>query len=232
MGWKVGERMKEGTYVYLWLIHVDVWQELTQQYGKAIILQLKINLFLNHLINLLMNCKLLPPSEGLPGGSVVKNLPAIAGDPCLIPGWEDPLEKERATHSSILAWEIPWTRRSGGLQSMGLQRFGYGLETKQQPPSSEVDLGTGNSLFCGITSPRTYLLLASPVFFFLCWLCLCILIAWVPLHDLISKYCTQTHLFISLDSRGSYHRWVLCICSSLLLQLSSVSLLSLLQLIL
>ena len=169
---------------------------------------------------------------GFPGGSVVKNLPAIAGDPCLIPGWEDPLEKERATHSSILAWEIPWTRRSGGLQSMGLQRFGYGLETKQQPPSSEVDLGTGNSLFCGITSPRTYLLLASPVFFFLCWLCLCILIAWVPLHDLISKYCTQTHLFISLDSRGSYHRWVLCICSSLLLQLSSVSLLSLLQFIL
>jgi len=37
-------------------------------------------------------------------------------------GWEDPLEKEMATHSSILAWEIPRTQEPGGLQSMGLQR--------------------------------------------------------------------------------------------------------------
>ena len=36
-------------------------------------------------------------------------------------GWEDPLEKELATHSSILAWKIPWTEEPGGLQSMGLQ---------------------------------------------------------------------------------------------------------------
>jgi len=40
-------------------------------------------------------------------------------------GWEDPLEKEMATHSSILAWEIPWTQEPGGLQSMGLQRVGH-----------------------------------------------------------------------------------------------------------
>ena len=39
----------------------------------------------------------------------------------LIPGLEDPLEKEMATHSSILAWEIPWTEEPGGLQSMGSQ---------------------------------------------------------------------------------------------------------------
>ena len=65
MGWKVGQRMEEETYVYLRLIHVDVWQKLTQQYGNAIILQLKINSFVNHLLNLLMNRKLLPPSEGL-----------------------------------------------------------------------------------------------------------------------------------------------------------------------
>ena len=39
-------------------------------------------------------------------------------------GWEDPLEKEMATHSSILAWRIPWTEESGGLQSMGSQRDG------------------------------------------------------------------------------------------------------------
>ena len=38
------------------------------------------------------------------------------------PGQEDPLEEEMATHSSILAWEIPWTEEPGGLQSMGSQR--------------------------------------------------------------------------------------------------------------
>ena len=37
-------------------------------------------------------------------------------------GWEDPLEKEMATHSSILVWEIPWTEEPGGLQSMVLQK--------------------------------------------------------------------------------------------------------------
>ena len=50
-----------------------------------------------------------------PGGSVVKNPPAIAEDAGWIPGWEDPLEKEMATYCIILAWEIPWTEESGGL---------------------------------------------------------------------------------------------------------------------
>ena len=56
---------------------------------------------------------------------VVKNTPANAGDAGLIPGedrWEDRLEKGMATHSSILAWRIPWTEEPGGLQSMGSQR--------------------------------------------------------------------------------------------------------------
>ena len=57
-----------------------------------------------------------------PGGSVVKNLPANAGDLVWSLGWEDPLEKEKATHSSILTWEIPWAEEPGGLQSMGLQK--------------------------------------------------------------------------------------------------------------
>ena len=51
-----------------------------------------------------------------PGGAVVKNLPANAGDtrdPGSIPGSEDPLEEEMATHSSILAWRIPWTEEPG-----------------------------------------------------------------------------------------------------------------------
>ena len=50
---------------------------------------------------------------------MVKNLPASAGDVDLIPGSEDPLEKEMATHSSILAWRIPWTEEPEGPQSMG-----------------------------------------------------------------------------------------------------------------
>ena len=45
-------------------------------------------------------------------------------------GQEDPLEEEMATHSIILAWEIPWTDEPGGLQSMGLQRVGHNLATK------------------------------------------------------------------------------------------------------
>ena len=51
----------------------------------------------------------------------VKNLPAMQETRVQFLGWEDSLEKEMATHSSILAWEIPWTEEPGGLQSMGLQ---------------------------------------------------------------------------------------------------------------
>ena len=47
-------------------------------------------------------------------------------------GREDPLEKEMATHSSILAWKIPWMEEPGGLQSMGLQRVRHDLAIKQQ----------------------------------------------------------------------------------------------------
>ena len=60
---------------------------------------------------------------GFSGGSVIKNPLINAGDvgsQSLV--WEDTLEKEIATHSSILAWEISWTEEPGRLQSMGLQR--------------------------------------------------------------------------------------------------------------
>ena len=62
---------------------------------------------------------------GFPGDSDGKESTCNAGDSGLIPGSEDPLEKEMATHSSILAWEIPWTEVSGRLQSMGSQRVGH-----------------------------------------------------------------------------------------------------------
>ena len=60
-------------------------------------------------------------TAGFPGGSV-KSLPAVRETQVQSLGREDPLEKEMATHSSILAWKIPWTEEPGKLQSMGLQR--------------------------------------------------------------------------------------------------------------
>ena len=54
--------------------------------------------------------------------TVVKNLPAVQETQVQSLDWEDPLEVEMATHSRILAWEIPWTEAPGGLQSRGLQR--------------------------------------------------------------------------------------------------------------
>ena len=59
---------------------------------------------------------------GFPGGSVVENLPAKQEMWVQSLGWEDPLEKEMASHSSILAWENPWSEEPGGLQSMGSQK--------------------------------------------------------------------------------------------------------------
>ena len=53
---------------------------------------------------------------------MVKSLPAIQESSVQSLGWEDPLEKETATHSSILAWRIPWTEEPGRLQSLGSQR--------------------------------------------------------------------------------------------------------------
>ena len=73
--------------------------------------------------------KQLPTSYLIHGASLVaqrvKCLPAMQETQVQSLVWEDPLEKERATHSSILAWRIPWTEEPGGLQSMGSQRVGH-----------------------------------------------------------------------------------------------------------
>ena len=53
----------------------------------------------------------------------VKNLPTMQKTQVRLLGWEDPLEKEMAIHSSILAWKIPWTEDCGGLQSMSSQEL-------------------------------------------------------------------------------------------------------------
>ena len=57
---------------------------------------------------------------------MVKNLPAMQKTQVQSLGWEDPPEKEMATHSSILAWKISWIEEPGRLQSMGSQRVGHG----------------------------------------------------------------------------------------------------------
>ena len=71
---------------------------------------------------------------GFPSGPVVKNLPASAGHPedmSSIPGREDPLEEQMATHSSILPGKVPRIEEPGRLQSKGLQRVGTDLATRQ-----------------------------------------------------------------------------------------------------
>ena len=62
----------------------------------------------------------------------VKNLTAMLETQVRSLGWEDFLEKAMANHSSILAWEIPWTEEPGGLRSMGSQRVGQDLVTDPQ----------------------------------------------------------------------------------------------------
>ena len=66
---------------------------------------------------------------GFPGGSDGKESPAMQQTWIPSLGWEGSLEKEMATHSSILAWRIPWTEEPGGLQSKGLQRVRHDLVT-------------------------------------------------------------------------------------------------------
>ena len=70
-------------------------------------------------------------------------------------GQEDPLEKEMATHSSILMWEIPWTEEPGGLQSMGSQRVRKDLATEKQQQHKHT---------CIYNSDRTDEVMSSCVF--------------------------------------------------------------------
>ena len=60
---------------------------------------------------------------------MLKSLPAMQETWVQPLGWEDPLEKGMATHSSILAWRIPWAKKPGGLQFMGSHKAGHGWAT-------------------------------------------------------------------------------------------------------
>ena len=74
-----------------------------------------------------MHCVLIPNlfchSPGLPQWLSGKESTCNVGEWVTFLGWGEPLEKEMTSHSSILAWEIPWTEEPGGLQSMGLQKY-------------------------------------------------------------------------------------------------------------
>ena len=76
-------------------------------------------------------CTIIQSSFSLIAQSV-KNLPPVQETQVQFLGWEDPLEKEMATHSSILAWRTPWRKKSGRLQSM-VVRVRHNLTTKPPP---------------------------------------------------------------------------------------------------
>ena len=77
-----------------------------------------------------------------PVAQTVKNLPAMQETSVRSLDWEDPPEKEMATHSSILAWRIPWTEKPDRLQSMGLQRVGHNWVTFTQRWSLSITIKT------------------------------------------------------------------------------------------
>ena len=87
------------------------------QEGRALIEHKKKNHFLPQLLFKTNGASLVAQS--------VKNLSVVQETWVRSQGWEDPLEKEMVTHSSILAWKIPWTEEPGGLQSMVSQRVGH-----------------------------------------------------------------------------------------------------------
>ena len=75
--------------------------------------------------NVYLNKMFINKYMGFPGRSAVKNLPAMQETRVQSLSQEDPLKKEMATHSSILAWKIPWTERPGVLQFIRSQRVGH-----------------------------------------------------------------------------------------------------------
>ena len=125
----------------------------------------------------------------------VKNLPANAGDvrdESLIPGSEDPLEKEMAIHSGILAWRIPWTEEPGGLQSIRLCRAG-------QDWSDLVRRHTS------LTEQRTPLLVTHSRQDF--WSFSLLVVIWA-----LSSIVRGTHILSRREMKGKWHIWVPFLC--------------------
>ena len=113
-----------GRYFYTCLANIPLWFCVCPCHGNWFGLDLSllalqfISITAHHCFSYLLN----PPPAPRPGvAQRVKHLPVMQETQVRSLGWEDPLEKEMATHSSILAWRIPWTEEPGGLQSTGSQ---------------------------------------------------------------------------------------------------------------
>ena len=101
-----------------------------------------INCFLINLFTTFLDLRNILDNMVIHGGSNGKESALNSGDQSR----EDPLEKEIATHSSILAWKIPWTEEPGGLQSIGLQRVGHDWATA--PNQREFLFTVSFSTYC------------------------------------------------------------------------------------
>ena len=117
-------------YVYIQLIYlcvIPVNSNCTCCYMQSILVSQgqDTELSFSYICNILY-------MQDFPSRTMVKNLPTKQEMWVRSLGWEDPLEQETATHSCILAWEIPWIKEPGGLLSMGLQTIRHDLLTKQQ----------------------------------------------------------------------------------------------------
>ena len=105
----------------------EIWpnMEIQENLSKAMMLRLGFKRWLRG-----KKKQNLSKGMGLPDASDGKESACNVGSWVWSLGWEDPLEKSMATHSSILAWRIPWEDEAGRLQSMGLQRVRYDWMTK------------------------------------------------------------------------------------------------------
>ena len=103
------------------------------------------------------------PLIHFPGGATVKNLPAVQETRVRSLAQEDPVEKEMAAHSSILAWRTPWTEEPGGLQSMGSQRVG------RDWARTSLNLLSLAFMLCFLFTLLLVLFLSPTLYFKFCW---------------------------------------------------------------
>ena len=129
-----------------------------------------------NLLILLPSCRCsdtLPSIKGFPGGSAVKNPPAMQEMQVQSMDWEDPLEKEMATYSSVLAWESPRTEEPAGLQFMVSQRVGHDLGTKQLQPKGPRGFHFQSGIF-GYWQSATCRPWVSCLYLCIQWVIICI----------------------------------------------------------